>query len=172
MPKLLQYLLIVILCLISIRVSAEGYKSEPFSQELLKKAEAGDLNAQLHIADCYENGLGIEKNKEKADFWFKKLQEEANKKAASINKRLEEVQKTADKINDSMKKIADSSGSKLNSMTSTESKLKEIQKQLQFYKDLKPDSEEGKKSRQDMINQLISEENRLSDQLFRETQAH
>ena len=170
MPKLLQYLLIVILCLISIRVSAEGYKSEPFSQELLKKAEAGDLNAQLHIADCYENGLGIEKNKEKADFWFKKLQEEANKKAASINKTLEEVQKTADKVNDSMKKIAESAGSKPNIMTPTESKLKEIQKQLQFYKDLKPDSEEGKKSRQDMINQLITEENRLSDQLFQESQ--
>jgi len=160
-----------VLCLSSIHVSAESYKSESFTPELLKKAEAGDLNAQLHIAECYDKGLGVQKNTEKADFWFKKIQEQANQKVASINKTLEEVQKTADKINDSMKKIAENSESKLNRVTLTESKLKEIQKQLQFYKDLKPDSEEGKKSRQDMINQLISEENRLSDQLFQEKYA-
>jgi len=104
-PKLLQYLLIVTLCLISIRVSAEGYKSEPFSQELLKKAEAGDLNAQLHIAECYDKGLGIEKNKEKADFWFKKIQEQANKKTASINKTIDEVVKVADETTEKMSGI-------------------------------------------------------------------
>lgn len=164
-------LIVFTLCLSPILVSAEGYKSESFTPDLLKKAEAGDLNAQLHIAECYDKGIGVEQSKEKADFWFKKIQEQANQKVASINKTLEEVQKTADKINDSMQKITESSGSKPNSMTSTESKLKEIQKQLQFYKDLKPDSEEGKKSRQDMINQLITEENRLSDQLFQEKYA-
>ena len=148
-----------------------GDKELKYTDELLKRAESGDLKAQLDIAECYDKGLGVQKSTEKADYWFKKIQEQANQKVASINKTLEEVQKTADKINDSMKKIAESSVSKPNSMTSTESKLKEIQKQLQFYKDLKPDSEEGKKSRQDMINQLITEENRLSDQLFQERYA-
>ena len=146
-------------------------KDLKYTDELLKRAESGDLKAQLDIAECYDKGLGVQKSTEKADYWFKKIQEQANQKVASINKTLEEVQKTADKINNSMKKTTESSGSKPYSMISTESKLKEIQKQLQFYKDLKPDSKEGKKSRQDMINQLIAEENRLSDQLFQEKYA-
>lgn len=148
-----------------------GDKELKYTDELLKRAESGDLKAQLDIAECYDKGLGIQKSTEKADYWFKKIQEQANQKVASINKTLEEVQKTADKINDSMKKLAESSGSKSYSVTSTESKLKEIQKQLQFYKDLKPDSKEGKKSRQDMIDQLLTEEHRLSDQLFQEKYA-
>ena len=55
-------------------------------------------------------------------------------------------------------------------ISNAQMRYEEVKEQLQFYKDLKPDSEEGKKSRQDMINQLITEENRLSDQLFRESQ--
>ena len=99
--------MILVLCLISIRASAEGYKSETFTPELLKKAEAGDLNAQLHIADCYKNGLGVEQSKEKADFWFKKIQEQANEKAASINKTIDEVVKVADKTAESTKKLVE-----------------------------------------------------------------
>lgn len=95
------------LCLSAILVSAEGYKSESFTPELLKKAEAGDLNAQLHIAECYDKGIGVEQSKEKADFWFKKIQEQANKKAASINKTINEVNKVADKTAESMKKIVE-----------------------------------------------------------------
>ena len=93
------------ICLISFRVSAESYKSEPFTPELLRKAEAGDLNAQLHIAECYDKGIGVEQSKEKADFWFKKIQEQANKKAASINKTIDEVVKVADETAEKMSGI-------------------------------------------------------------------
>jgi len=105
MSKTILRLMVFVLSLSSIHLSAENYKSEPFSQELLKKAEAGDLNAQLHISECYDKGLGVEQNKEKADFWFKKIQEQANKKVASINKTINEVNKVADKTAESMKKI-------------------------------------------------------------------
>jgi TPR repeat protein len=100
-------LMAFVLCLSSIHVLAEVYKSESFTPELLKKAEAGDLNAQLHIAECYDKGLGVQKNAEKADFWFKKIQEQANKKAASINKTLDEVVKVADKTAESMKQLVE-----------------------------------------------------------------
>lgn len=107
MSKTILRLMVFVLSLSSIHVSAENYKSEPFSQELLKKAEAGDLNAQLHISECYDKGLGVEQNKEKADFWFKKIQEQANKKAASINKTINEVNKVADKTAESMKQLVE-----------------------------------------------------------------
>ena len=107
MSKTWLRLMAFVLCLSSIHVSAEGYKSESFTAELLKKAEGGDLNAQLHIAECYDKGLGVQKNAEKADFWFKKIQEQANKKAASINKTLDEVVKVADKTAESMKQLVE-----------------------------------------------------------------
>lgn len=107
MSKTMLHLMVFALCLSPISVSAQGYRSESFTPELLKKAEAGDLNAQLHIAECYDKGIGVEQSKEKADFWFKKIQEQANKKAASINKTINEVNKVANKTAESMKKLVE-----------------------------------------------------------------
>jgi TPR repeat protein len=45
---------------------AEDNKTEPYSVELVKKAEAGDATAQLKLADCYSQGLGVAANKAKA----------------------------------------------------------------------------------------------------------
>jgi len=45
---------------------AEDNKTELYSAELVKKAEAGDATAQLKLADCYSQGLGVAANKAKA----------------------------------------------------------------------------------------------------------
>lgn len=86
MSKTMLRLMVFTLCLSAILVSAEGYKSESFTPELLKKAEAGDLNAQLHIAECYDKGIGVEQSKEKADFWFKKSKNKPIKKRHQLIK--------------------------------------------------------------------------------------
>jgi len=38
---------------------AEGNKLQQHSEELLKKAEAGDRKAQVQLADCYKWGPAI-----------------------------------------------------------------------------------------------------------------
>ena len=49
---------------------AENYKPEPFSEELLKKAEAGDAEAQCKLAGAYREGRGIEKNDGESRKWL------------------------------------------------------------------------------------------------------
>jgi hypothetical protein len=57
-------------CLLSAMITVSGWaednKTEPYSVELVKKAEAGDATAQLKLADCYSQGLGVAANKAKA----------------------------------------------------------------------------------------------------------
>jgi TPR repeat protein len=52
--------------MITISGWAEDNKTELYSAELVKKAEAGDATAQLKLADCYSQGLGVAANKAKA----------------------------------------------------------------------------------------------------------
>lgn len=70
----------IVICLLSILVLALGgcsknslpYQPVNFSEDLLKKAEAGDPKAQLQIAGAYEGGRGIEKNLDVSLEWLKK----------------------------------------------------------------------------------------------------
>lgn len=60
---------------------AEDKKPEPYSAELVRKAEAGDAEAQYNLGQCYENGqVGIKDNKE-AVKWYTKSAEQGNAKA-------------------------------------------------------------------------------------------
>ena len=55
---------------------AEELKPEPYSAELVQKAEAGDAEAQYNLGQCYENGqVGIKDNKE-AVKWYTKAAEQ------------------------------------------------------------------------------------------------
>ena len=62
--------------------NAEEISQTPaFSKELLQKAESGDADAQLEIATCYGEGLGVERNKQTAFEWVKKSAAQGNRKA-------------------------------------------------------------------------------------------
>ena len=43
-----------------------------------KLAEQGNANAQYNLGNCYANGVGIEKDNEKAVYWFLKSAEQGN----------------------------------------------------------------------------------------------
>ena len=61
---------------------AQSGKYEPYSPELVKKAEAGDAKAQYNLGQCYENGqVGIKDNKE-AVKWYTKSAEQGYAKTA------------------------------------------------------------------------------------------
>ena len=51
---------------------AQDKKTEPYSAELVKRAEAGDAKAQNHLGWCYENGQGVAKDTNQAAKWFRK----------------------------------------------------------------------------------------------------
>ena len=63
-------------CLLSAIITVSGWaednKTEPYSVELVKKAEAGDSDAQVQLGNCYKNGSGIEKDYKKAAQWYAK----------------------------------------------------------------------------------------------------
>ena len=54
---------------------AEGYTPEPYSSELVKKAEAGDAKAQFDLGICYQNGLVVTKDNKEALKWYTKAAE-------------------------------------------------------------------------------------------------
>jgi uncharacterized protein len=49
--------------------------------ELLKKAEAGDVNAQMEVAEAYEKGKGVAQSDALAAQWYRKAAEQGNAKA-------------------------------------------------------------------------------------------
>lgn len=57
---------------------AEEYGIEPYSPELVKKAEAGDAIAQRSLGRYYENGNGVKINKEECLVWYTKSAEQGN----------------------------------------------------------------------------------------------
>lgn len=71
-------ILIIILFLMS-PVMAMG--QTVYSAELQNKAEQGDAKAQYELGRCYNNAKGVEKNLEKAFYWFKKAAEQGLAKA-------------------------------------------------------------------------------------------
>lgn len=46
-----------------------------FSEELLRKAESGDLEAALEVADCYYRGIDVEEDNNKAFAWYNRILE-------------------------------------------------------------------------------------------------
>src|SRR5207248_2060337 len=57
-----------------------------------KAANLGNSEAQHHLADMYENGEGVEKDKDQAIYWCKKSAEQGFKKAKNKLKILEQEQ--------------------------------------------------------------------------------
>ena len=57
---------------------AQNGQPEPYSPELVKKAEAGDAFAQWSLGRCYVDGRSLKMNNEVAFGWFKKSAEQGN----------------------------------------------------------------------------------------------
>jgi len=57
---------------------AENTKPEPYSPELVKKAEAGDATAQYDLGECYHWGKGVTYDEQEAVKWFTKAAEQGN----------------------------------------------------------------------------------------------
>ena len=67
---------------------AEEAKPEPYSSELVKKAEAGDAKAQYYLGRCYYKGDGVAQDYKEAVKWFTKSAEQGND---SAKRKLEEL---------------------------------------------------------------------------------
>ena len=52
-----------------------------YSDELMVKAESGDVKAQVDLAKCYRKGSGVAKNDNKAFTWAEKAAEQKNREA-------------------------------------------------------------------------------------------
>ena len=70
MMKLFPLLLLI--GMLAVSGWADDKKPEPYSAELVKRAEAGDTKAQNHLGWCYENGQGVAKDTNEATKWFRK----------------------------------------------------------------------------------------------------
>jgi len=57
---------------------AQLSKHEPYSAELVKKAEAGDAQAQKNLAYCYEHNLGVTQDYKEAVKWYTKSAEQGD----------------------------------------------------------------------------------------------
>ena len=51
-------------------------KPETYSAELVKKAEAGDADAQFNLGDCYRLGTGVTQDSKEAFKWYAKSAEQ------------------------------------------------------------------------------------------------
>jgi len=62
-------------------VSATAQVSPTASQELLKRAEASDAQAQFELGRAYEDGKGVPQDNDRAVEWFRKSAEQGNAQA-------------------------------------------------------------------------------------------
>ena len=70
-------------------------------EELIKKAEQGNTEAQLQLGLAYYNGNGISKNYRKAYSWFQKAAEQGHAEAEFM---LGEMLRSGKKIGKDLKK--------------------------------------------------------------------
>ncbi|MCL2139303.1 MAG: sel1 repeat family protein, partial [Treponema sp.] len=66
------------------KAAAQGHEEAKLkiaAENLLKKAEQGDINAQYELGLLYENGKGVSKDSVKAAEWFGKAAEQGNASA-------------------------------------------------------------------------------------------
>ena len=54
------------------------YEPEPYSPELIKKAEQGDANAQFNLGVCYYFGKSVVQNYKEAVKWYTKAAEQGD----------------------------------------------------------------------------------------------
>ena len=62
--------------------------AQRYSPELVQEAEAGDADAQCHLAVCYNYGTGVRKDEKKAVYWYTKSAEQGNKYAKKFLERI------------------------------------------------------------------------------------
>jgi len=62
---------------------AEDTKPEPYSAELVKKAEAGDARAQHNLGFYYKKGQGVTQDYKEAVKWYMKSAEQGDADAQS-----------------------------------------------------------------------------------------
>jgi len=70
-----------LLAFISVSGRTEDIKYEPYSEQLVKKAETGDADSQLRLGDLYERGEGVNLNLEAAAKWYGNSAKQGNAKA-------------------------------------------------------------------------------------------
>ena len=71
----------ILLAFIAVSGQTEDIKYEPYSEQLVKKAETGDAASQLRLGDLYERGKGVNINLAEAAKWYSKSAEQGNAKA-------------------------------------------------------------------------------------------
>ena len=59
-----------------------------YSPELVKKAEAGDVEAQCHLGICYLYGVGVAKDENQASMWYSRAADQGDKNAKEALKKL------------------------------------------------------------------------------------
>ena len=64
-----------------VSVAVASNSSAEFIEEVLKKAEQGDANAQYFLGAMCDKGEGVAQDKNKAVEWYTKAIEQGNKKA-------------------------------------------------------------------------------------------
>ena len=57
---------------------AQDSKHEPYSAELVKRAEAGDATAQHDLGCCYNSGKGVAQDYKEAVKWYTRSAEQGN----------------------------------------------------------------------------------------------
>ena len=74
--KLIPFLLLV--GMLAVSGWAEDAKPEPYSPELVKRAEAGDAKAQYDLGACYYSGKGVTQDYKKPVKWNMKSTQQRN----------------------------------------------------------------------------------------------
>ena len=67
--------------------AASGW-TQIYSPELVKKAEAGDVEAQCHLGICYLYGVGVAKDENQASMWYSRAADQGDKNAKEALKKL------------------------------------------------------------------------------------
>ena len=70
--------------ILAVSVWAVGSNSEPYSPELVKKAESGDARGQLSLGNCYMYGRGVPQDAKEAVKWFRKSAEQLDAQAQNV----------------------------------------------------------------------------------------
>ena len=75
------------LLLITGMLAVSGW-AQIYSPELLKKAEAGDAEAQCHLGICYLYGVGVAKDENQASMWYSRAADQGDENAKEALKKL------------------------------------------------------------------------------------
>ena len=73
-----KFIVVMLLALVFMPLWAEDV---PDIQELTRKAEQGDAEAQFNLGECHRKGEGVEQNLKQAVNWYQKAAKQGNAKA-------------------------------------------------------------------------------------------